>query len=96
MIPKAEWSLTFTEDVRKELKKLPKQASNKIITYLENRVLSSASPKNLGKPLSSNLKGLWSYRIEDYRIICEILDEELVVLVVRVGHRKNVYKMTAH
>lgn len=90
-----KWTLVFTEDVRKELKKLPQQASNKIINYLENKVLPSPSPRTLGRSLSANLRGLWRYRVEDYRIVCEIQDKELIILIVRVGHRKNVYKMTA-
>ncbi len=91
-----KWTLVFTEDVRKELKKLSQQTSSKIINYLENRVVPSTSPRILGKSLSSNLKGLWSYRVDDYRIICEIQEKYLIILVIRVGHRKNVYKMTAH
>ena len=49
------------------------------------------NPIMFGKPLSANLKGFWRYRVEDYRIICDVRDKELVVLVVKIGHRSKVY-----
>jgi mRNA interferase RelE/StbE len=84
------YKLSFTEKVEKQLSKLDKQIEKKILKYLKTHVLEN--PTQHGKPLSANLLGLWRYRVGDYRIITEIRDKELVVLVVEVGHRKEVYK----
>jgi mRNA interferase RelE/StbE len=58
---------------------------------MESRIASSGDPKRLGKALRHSQKGLWRYRVRDYRIICEIQQERVVVLVVAVGHRSKVY-----
>jgi mRNA interferase RelE/StbE len=59
---------------------------------LENRVVTSNDPRQLGAALTGNLKGLWRYRIGDYRIICRIEDRALIVVVVIVGHRRDIYE----
>lgn len=74
-----------------ELKKLDRQAQREIVGYLEKRIATKQDPRRFGKPLRAQLVGLWRYRVRDYRILCQIKDDVLVVLVVSVGHRKNVY-----
>ena len=59
--------------------------------YLETRVLPSDDPRAFGKALRGQLRGLWSYRVDDYRIISRIQDNVMTILVLRVGHRHNVY-----
>jgi mRNA interferase RelE/StbE len=54
-------------------------------------VAKAADPRKFGKPLRAELAGLWRYRVADYRILCQIRDRELIVLVVAVGHRRDVY-----
>jgi mRNA interferase RelE/StbE len=75
----------------KELKKLDRQAQGDILTYLDQRVAGKADPRRFGKGLRAGLAGLWRYRVGAYRIICQIKNRELLVLVVSVGHRKNIY-----
>jgi len=75
----------------KELKKLGRQAQRDIVAYLDERVAGDADPRRFGKGLRADLVGLWRYRVGDYRILCQIKDEQLLVLVVAVGHRKDVY-----
>ena len=58
---------------------------------LDKRIATKEDPRRFGKPLKANLTGLWRYRVRDYRILCQIKDGMLLVLVVSVGHRKNVY-----
>ena len=58
---------------------------------MESRIASSDDPRSFGKALRHSQKGLWRYRVRDYRIICEIQNERVVVLVVAVGHRSKVY-----
>lgn len=62
----------------------------KIKVYLE-KVEALDNPRTLGKPLKSRFKGLWRYRVGNYRIVCEIQDQDLIVLVVRVANRKEIY-----
>ena len=85
------WDYSFDERALKELKKLGRQAQSEIIAYLDERVAGDAEPRRFGKGLKADLAGLWRYRVGDYRILCQIKDRELLVLVVAVGHRKNIY-----
>jgi mRNA interferase RelE/StbE len=71
--------------------KLDRQTQKDIVSYLEKRITSKKDPRRFGKPLKAELAGLWRYRVRDYRLICQIKDEVMLVLVVSVGHRKNVY-----
>lgn len=83
------WVYRFDERALKELKKLGHQAQRDILTYLDEQI---ADPRRFGKGLKADLAGLWRYRVGDYRILCQIKDPEWLVLVVAVGHRKDVYK----
>jgi len=85
------WTIEFDSKAEKDLKKLDKSVSKKILSYLRDGVLQHGEPRTLGKELKGNLGGLWRYRVENHRIICSIEDDRLVVLVVRIGHRKEIY-----
>ncbi len=85
------WKINWDERAAVELKKLGRQAQKDIIKYLNTRVVSSETPQSFGKPLSGNFMGLWRYRVGDYRLICLLNKNVFTVLVLRVGHRKNVY-----
>jgi len=62
-----------------------------ILDYMDKRVALAEDPRNFGKPLRASRFGLWRYRVRDYRIICELQQKRLVVLVVAVGHRSTIY-----
>lgn len=81
----------YSETALKSLKKLDKHTQKLIITYMDN-IEKLEEPRARGKALSANLKGFWRYRISDYRIICEIIDDELIICVIDVDHRKQIYK----
>ena len=85
------WVYRFDERALKELKKLGKPAQKEILAYLDERIAGKDNPRRFGKALHADLTGLWRYRVGDYRILCQIKDRELLVLVISVGHRKNVY-----
>ncbi len=85
------WSYSFDERALRELQKLDQQAQRDIVAYLDQRIAGPDNPRRFGKPLRAGLAGLWRYRVRDYRLICQIKDQVLLVLVVSVGHRKNVY-----
>jgi mRNA interferase RelE/StbE len=86
------WHIEFDDAAAKELRKLDKQAQSEILKYLRERIATDEDPRRFGKPLSRNLAGLWRYRIRDYRLVCNIEDGRLVVLVLRAAHRKDVYE----
>jgi mRNA interferase RelE/StbE len=86
------WRIDFAETAEKQLSKLDHQVRRRILRYLRERVVDSDDPRSLGAPLRSNLAGLWKYRIGDYRVIAEIQDEIVRILVVRIGHRRDVYR----
>ena len=86
-----KWVYKFDERALKELKKLGHPAQREILDYLDTRIAVDADPRRFGKGLKADLAGLWRYRVGDYRILCQIKDKELLILVVAVGHRRNVY-----
>ncbi len=85
------WKIQIDVRIEKDLKKLDKTAQKKIISYLKEYIANQDNPRLFGKSLQGNKKGLWRYRVGDYRIICQILDRELIILVIKIGHRKTVY-----
>lgn len=87
-----DWTIEYTETSRKQLKKLDKQIAKRILDYMDARVSGSKNPRSSGKVLVGSLGGLWRYRVGDYRIICDIQDNALRVLVVKIGNRGDVYR----
>jgi mRNA interferase RelE/StbE len=85
------WKIEFDSNVEKDLRKLDHSAQQRIIKYLKEKIIPIENPRTLGKPLSGDLRGIWRYRVGDYRILAKIEDENFIILVVYVGHRKNVY-----
>jgi mRNA interferase RelE/StbE len=85
------WTIEWDERAVRDAKKLGPAARSEIVRYLRERIATNEDPRRFGKSLSRELVGLWRYRVGDYRIICKIEDDRLVVLVVAVGHRKEVY-----
>jgi mRNA interferase RelE/StbE len=87
------WRVEFDESSKKELSKLDRQIAHRIVSFLRARVASSTQPRALGEALHGERFGeLWKYRVGDYRVIAKIEDEVLRVLVVRIGHRREVYR----
>lgn len=85
------WSIEFSPEARRQLKKLDGATRREIIAYLETRVALAADPKQFGHALTHDLSGLWRYRVGDWRVVCSIQSARLVVLVVKVAHRRDVY-----
>jgi len=85
------WRIDFTPDAEKALAKLDRQTQKLIRDYLREKIAPLDNPRVCGEGLKANLSGLWRYRVENYRIICSIADEKLVVLVIKIGHRRDVY-----
>ncbi len=86
------WTIEYIKSVQKTVKKIDPPTRKRIRKYLENHVATLKEPRQLGKQLKGQFSELWRYRIGDHRVICEIQDDKLVILVVRIGSRKNIYK----
>ena len=85
------WRVEFIAEAARELHKLGRQAERLILHYLRQRIATSDDPRRFGRPLTGDLKGFWRYRVGDYRIVASIESDRMVVLVVTVGHRREVY-----
>lgn len=86
------WQIEFTGAAKKQLKKIGHSEAIKITSYLRSRIQPSENPREYGKSLKGELSELWRYRVGNYRLICELKDDVMIVLVVRIGHRKDVYR----
>lgn len=86
------WKVSFEDRARKELRRLHPGQQERITAFLRERIATAEHPRHLGEPLAGTLSGLWRYRVGDYRLLCRIEDARLVVLVVAVGHRREVYR----
>jgi mRNA interferase RelE/StbE len=86
------WQISLDPRALEELKKLDQAIQRRVIRFLRERLETSENPRRIGSSLSGTLAGLWKYRVGDYRLIGRIQDENMEILVLHVGHRKNVYK----
>jgi len=87
------WAVEVDPDAVKDLKKLAKQVQARIIAFLRTRLAPMVNPRELGEALTgTSLGNYWKYRVGDWRIICDLQDERIVVRVLRVGDRREVYR----
>ena len=82
----------FSSQARKELKKMDIHVSSLILGWIRKNLEGCNDPRSLGKALTGDKSDAWRYRVGDYRIICEIHDEDIIILVLSVGHRREVYR----
>ena len=86
------WRIDYTSTALKQLRKLDKSAAKRIVDFMDERVAALQDPRSTGKALTGlTLGAYWRYQVSDYRVICDIQDGVLCVLVLGVGNRKNVY-----
>lgn len=83
---RVEWS----ERSVRRLDRLDREVARAIVRYMAERVQTAESPRSLGRPLRG--EGIWRYRVGDYRVLCQIRDDVMIVLVIEVGHRRDVYR----
>jgi len=88
------WTINYADTARSQLRKLDKQTARRIVDYMDERIADLENPRSAGKALTGPLGGLWRYRVGDCRVICDIQDGALRVLVVQVGNRRDVYQKT--
>lgn len=85
------WKIKWSAQALKALKKLDKKRQTEILQYMRKRIATTSDPHDFGKPLRYDKFGLWRYRVQDSRIICQLQEKALTVLVLNVGHRKTIY-----
>ena len=85
------WKIEFDRGARRELEKLGKTVSDRILRFLHERIETLDDPRRVGERLQGTLREFWKYRVGDYRLICSLKDDRMVVVVVRVGHRRDSY-----
>ncbi|HDD2124123.1 TPA: type II toxin-antitoxin system RelE/ParE family toxin [Salmonella enterica] len=85
------WTINYSDRALKSLRKMDKQNARRIVDFMDLRIAVAADPRKSGRPLKGDLGEFWRYRVGDYRILCEIRDDELIILVATIGHRREVY-----
>jgi mRNA interferase RelE/StbE len=86
------WTIELTDAAERSLHKIDRQNARRIRDFIELRIRPSADPRAIGKATSGPLAGYWRYRVGDYRIICDIQDKRVRILVITIGDRKEVYR----
>ena len=87
------WAIEFDEAAKKELAKLDRKVARRLLDFLTQRVISLKDPRSVGQALKgSKLGEFWKYRVGDFRIIANIQDQKMIILVLRVGSRRDIYR----
>lgn len=86
------WAIEFLPAAAKELRKLDRQVAARIVRTLEERIAALDGPRATGTALAGDLAGLWRWRVGDYRVIAQLQDERITILVIRVAHRSGAYR----
>ncbi len=86
------WTIDYTDTAKTQLRKLDKPVARRIVDYMDERIAGQSNPRSTGKALSGPLGDLWRYRVGDYRVICDIQDGTLRILVVQIGNRRDIYR----
>ena len=87
-----KFSIETTERFDKEFRKLDRYTQRMMKSWIDKNLTETENPRQFGKGLTANRSGQWRYRIGDYRLICQIEDEKLIILALSVGHRREVYR----
>ena len=86
------WTIDYSDTAKRQLRKIDKQTARRIVDFMDKRIAGLENPRSTGKALTGPLGNFWRYRVGDCRVICDIQDDTLRVLVVRVGNRREIYR----
>ncbi len=86
------WTVEISETAAREIERLDRSIQRRIVRFLRHRVATDEDPRRMGKRLQGARQGQWRYRVGDYRLICQIQDARITVLVLMVGHRRDIYR----
>ena len=82
------WTVRISDVAEKQLRKLDRPVQKRILDWLDDRIEGCKNPRHFGEPLKGDHSGLWRYRVGNYRILCEVQDQKIIVLVLTVGRRR--------
>lgn len=85
------YKVVFTDGAKKQLKKLDKHTAALILGWIRKNLEGCTNPRQHGKGLTANRSGQWRYRVGDYRLIAEIEDDKIIILILSIGHRRDIY-----
>lgn len=85
------YSVEYSKQAIKSLKKLDKTTKGLLVGWIEKNLNNCENPRQHGKPLTANRSGQWRYRVGDYRILAKIEDERIVIVIINIGHRREIY-----
>ncbi len=86
------YTVDFSESAVKQLKKLDKQTARVIKNWIVKNLVDCSDPRQHGKALTGNLKGIWRYRVGDYRLFAEIYDDQVLIFIFDIAHRREIYR----
>lgn len=86
------YKLKFEKNALKSLTKIDSNQRILLMAWIQKNLDQCENPRSHGKALSGKLNNYWSYRVGDYRIVVEIIDNELIIIVISIGHRRDIYK----
>ena len=86
-----KYTVEYTQQAVKDLRKLDKQTRTFILSWVEKNLVDCENPRQHGKGLTANRSGQWRYRVGDYRLIADIQDDRVVILLLHIGHRRDIY-----
>ena len=86
------WTVEISDVAERQLRKLDRPVQQRILDWLDDRIEGCKNPRHFGEPLKGDSSGFWRYRIGDYRILCDIQDQKVVVLVLAIGHQRQIYQ----
>lgn len=86
------YKVIYDDNAIKSLKKIDKSQQRMILSWIEKNLVNTDNPKVNGKPLKGNLKNYWRYRVGNYRILADINNDEVKIIIINIGHRKDIYK----
>jgi mRNA interferase RelE/StbE len=86
------WKVEFLQSAERDLRRLERGTQHRILKFLRERIRDEEDPRRIGQAMVGHDAGRWRYRVGDYRLICQIQDENRRVLVLKVGHRREVYR----
>lgn len=86
------WTIDYTDTARRQLRKFDKQTARRILDFMDERIARLQNPRSRGKALIGPLGSLWRYRVGNCRVICDIQDAHVRILVVQLGHRREIYR----
>jgi len=86
------YKVEYTKTAVKQLEKMDKKIATFIIAYIEEKLVGCSDPRLYGKALQGNLRDKWRYRVGEYRILAKIKDEKVLITIIELGHRKDIYQ----